>query len=455
MATLNVPRISQGRHEVVSPSEWLAARKKFLQKEKEFMRLRDELSRERRALPWQRVENDYVFEGPHGKETLADLFGSKSQLVVYHFMLGPGWKEGCPSCSFLADGFDGATIHLAHRDVSFVAISRATFPEIAAFQKRMGWQFKWVSSFASDFNRDYHVSFTPEEIKGKVYYNYDLIEFGVEEAPGMSVFYKNDAGEIFHTYSSYARGLDPMLPTYQWLDLTPKGRDEDGLRFSMAWVRHHDRYQEGEAVDPDRPYIPPEKMETSCCAEKDHMTTELNQMIDVLSIEARMPRTTEQMLSEFREEVAITRRVLDRVPGDKLSWRPHKKSMSLGQLAMHVASIPGRNARISQLDEFDVAQGNFNPPEAKNLEEIRTAFEEGVRGAEECMKSLSDQKAMGSWRLLNHGKQVFSRPRIEVMRSVMLNHWYHHRGQLSVYLRLLEIPVPVIYGRSADESPFA
>ena len=188
-------------HPAVSHDEWLKARTAFLAKEKEFTRLRDELSRQRRALPRERVEKNYVFEGPKGKETLADLFGTRSQLIVYHFMLGPGWKEGCPSCSFLADTFDGAAVHLAHRDVSFVAISRATLPEIETFKKRMGWQFKWVSSFGNEFNYDYHVSFSKEEqAQGKVYYNYDMNEFPSEEGPGASVFYKNEAGAKSSTH---------------------------------------------------------------------------------------------------------------------------------------------------------------------------------------------------------------------------------------------------------------
>ena len=266
MATMTTSKTELGR--IVPAGEWLAARKELLKKEKEFSRLRDELSRERRALPWEKVDKNYVFDGPRGKETLADLFAGRSQLVVYHFMFGPGWREGCPSCSFLADGFDGAAVHLAHRDVTFLAISRATLPEIEAFKKRMGWQFKWVSSFANDFNRDYHVSFSNEErARGKVYYNYDLTEFPSEEGPGASVFYKNEAGEIFHTYSTFARGLDAMLMTYQWLDLTPKGRDEDGLAFTMAWVRHHDKYAEGQLVDIKAQYVQPAKMDTPCCSE--------------------------------------------------------------------------------------------------------------------------------------------------------------------------------------------
>jgi predicted dithiol-disulfide oxidoreductase (DUF899 family) len=245
---------------VVSPTEWLAARKEHLAKEKEFTRLRDELSRQRRELPWEKVEKPYAFDGPKGKETLASLFEKHSQLIVYHFMLGPGWKEGCQSCSFLADHFDGAAIHLANRDVTLAVVSRAPLAEIEAFQKRMGWRFKWVSSFGSDFNYDYHVSFTKDELsKDKVYYNYDMRQFPSEEAPGASVFYKDGSGGVFHTYSSYGRGLDILLGTYNFLDMAPKGRDEDGLAFSMSWVRHHDRYGDGYFVDPAQLYKSPPK----------------------------------------------------------------------------------------------------------------------------------------------------------------------------------------------------
>src|SRR5580658_6662533 len=271
MATMTANKIESTTEQatVVPPAEWVAARKELLRKEKEFTRLRDELSRQRRALPWEKVEKQYIFDGPRGPETLADLFGGKSQLIVYHFMFGPGWKEGCPSCSYLADTFDGAAVHLAHRDVTFMAISRATMPEIEAFKKRMGWQFKWVSSFGNEFNRDYQASFSPQDIVvGKVYYNYETTEFPSEEGPGASVFYKNEAGEIFHTYSCYARGLDAMVGTYNWLDLAPKGRDEDGLTFTMAWVRHHDKY-EGAVVDPKAVYIQPAKVAGSCCSEKE------------------------------------------------------------------------------------------------------------------------------------------------------------------------------------------
>ena len=230
-------------HKIVSRDEWLAARKAHLAKEKEFSKARDALSRDRRELPWVKVEKEYVFDTPDGKKTLGDLFDGRSQLVVYHFMLGPGWEQGCKSCSFLADHFDGAAVHLAQRDVTLVVVSRAPLDEIQAFKKRMGWQFKWVSSFGSDFNHDYHVSFTPEEMTtGTALYNYKNEGFGVEEAPGASVFYRDNAGHIFHTYSAYGRGLDILIGAYNFLDLVPKGRDEDKLDYSMAWVRHHDRY---------------------------------------------------------------------------------------------------------------------------------------------------------------------------------------------------------------------
>ena len=230
------------QHAVVSQGEWLEARKALLAKEKEFTHRRDALSAARRDLPWVKIDKAYVFDGPAGKETLADLFGGKSQLLVYHFMLGPGWVQGCPSCSFLADHFDGANIHLAQRDVNLVAVSRAPLAEIEAYQKRMGWKFKWVSSYGNDFNRDFHVSFTPEEkAGGKVEYNYEMTEFPSEEAPGLSAFIKQN-GAVFHTYSSYARGLDILVGAYNFLDLAPKGRDEDALPWSMAWVRRHDEY---------------------------------------------------------------------------------------------------------------------------------------------------------------------------------------------------------------------
>lgn len=229
------------QHAIVSQSEWLAARKALLAREKEFTKQRDALSAARRALPWVQVEKNYVLDGPRGKETLGDLFGGKSQLLVYHFMLGPGWKAGCPSCSYLADHFDGATVHLAHRDVSFVAVSRAPLAEIEAYKKRMGWKFKWVSSFGSDFSHDFRVSFTKDEITAGGEYNYKVDKIPSEELPGLSAFIK-DGGAVFHTYSAYARGLDTLVGTYNFLDMAPKGRDEDALPWSMAWVRRHDEY---------------------------------------------------------------------------------------------------------------------------------------------------------------------------------------------------------------------
>ena len=258
---------------VVSQAEWLAARKELLKKEKEFSRLRDELSRQRRELPWEKVEKAYVFDGPQGKETLADLFGGRSQLIVYHFMFGPGWAEGCPSCSFISDHIDGSVVHLAARDVRLAVVSRAPLAEIEAFKKRMGWRFHWVSSYGSDFNYDYQVSMTKEEsAKGQVYYNYVMQQFPSEERPGTSVFYKDAAGNIFHTYSSYARGLDILIGAYNWLDLTPKGRDEAGLKHGMAWVRHHDKYDQGYQVDAKAEYAQPaaKTSDPSCCAGERH-----------------------------------------------------------------------------------------------------------------------------------------------------------------------------------------
>jgi predicted dithiol-disulfide oxidoreductase (DUF899 family) len=251
-------------HKIVSRDEWIAARKAYLVEEKAFSRARDALAKKRRELPWEKVEKKYVFDGPNGKETLADLFGGKSQLIIYHFMLGPDWEAGCPSCSLLADHFDGAVIHLAQRDVTFVVVSRAPLPQIEKFKARMGWRFKWVSSFGSDFNHDYQVSASPgEKAGGRVMYNYELIdEFPSDERPGASVFYKNEAGEVLHTYSTYGRGLDILIGAYNFLDLAPKGRDEEGLAWSMAWVRRHDRY-ENTVVDAKASYQQPKT--ASCC----------------------------------------------------------------------------------------------------------------------------------------------------------------------------------------------
>jgi predicted dithiol-disulfide oxidoreductase (DUF899 family) len=243
--------------EIVSRDEWLRARKKLLAKEKLLTRERDALAAERRQLPWVRVEKNYVFDGPNGKVTLADLFDGKSQLIIYHLMFGPDWQEACPSCSFNMDHTDAALVHLAQRDVSFAAVSRASYPKIAAFKKRMGWCFNWVSSNANDFNRDYHVAFTKDELaSGSVYYNYDMGKFPSEEAPGTSVFYKDENGDIFHTYSVYARGTETTINTYNYLDLVPKGRDEDALPFTMSWLRHHDRYADGYLADANHPYWP-------------------------------------------------------------------------------------------------------------------------------------------------------------------------------------------------------
>lgn len=253
------------KQKVVSQAEWLAARKELLAKEKELTHMRDDIARRRRELPWVKIEKDYVFEGPNGKVKLADLFGGKSQLIVYHFMFGPDWQEGCPSCSFNMDHTDPALVHLAQRDVAFAAISRAPFPKIEAFKKRMGWRFPWVSSHNSDFNYDFHVSFTEEEKaknNGKVHYNYQMMEFPSDEAPGMSVFYKDESGAIYHTYSGFARGTETTINAYNYLDFAPKGRDEDGLPFTMAWIRHHDRYTDGRLADADKPYWPKFASET-------------------------------------------------------------------------------------------------------------------------------------------------------------------------------------------------
>ena len=234
---------SQMNHpEIVSETEWLVARKDLLAREKEFNRQRDALSAARRKLPMVKIDKEYIFDGANGKETLADLFGGRSQLIVYHFMFGPGWEEGCKSCSYLADHFDGANWHLLHRDVTFVVVSRAPLSEFEPYKKRMGWRFKWVSSHGSDFNFDYHVSFTnDDEAKGKVYYNYGMGEFISDELPGLSVFYKDEKGDIFHSYSTYGRGLDILVGTYNFLDLVPKGRDENP-ESTMDWVRRHDQY---------------------------------------------------------------------------------------------------------------------------------------------------------------------------------------------------------------------
>ncbi|MFD2273924.1 DUF899 domain-containing protein [Undibacterium arcticum] len=251
-------------HLVVSSERWLSERKTLLAREKELMRLHDQIARERRALPWERVEKDYIFDTAEGRCTLSDLFGGRRQLLVQHFMFGPRWEQGCPSCSFMADHTDGMNVHLAHRDITLVAISRAPLADIERFRQRMGWQFRWVSSHDSDFNHDFGVSFTPEEqAKGEVYYNYGMQSFPAEEAPGLSVFYKkNDAGEVFHTYSTYGRGVEVMMGAYNLMDLTPKGRDENDVPYKMEWVRHHDRYEPA-------PIAKPAPTVGSCCHSHD------------------------------------------------------------------------------------------------------------------------------------------------------------------------------------------
>jgi predicted dithiol-disulfide oxidoreductase (DUF899 family) len=230
------------KHEVVSPDAWLEARMRLLAKEKEFTRLRDQLSQERRELPWERVEKDYDFDGPNGETSLAELFAGKHQLLTYHFMFPPEWDEGCPHCSFWADNFDPAVVHLNQRDVNLVAVSRAPFSKLEAFKQRMGWDFTWVSSGGTDFNYDYHVSFTPQEREnGTAVFNYRPGDPGMPDREGISVFYRSDDGDLFHTYSSYARGIDMINGTYHLLDLVPDGRGEAG-HDPQYWVRHHDRY---------------------------------------------------------------------------------------------------------------------------------------------------------------------------------------------------------------------
>lgn len=254
MSTQTIDRPATRR--VVSRDEWLSERKALLAREKELTRLKDRIAHERRALPWVRLDKTYMFETPEGRRSLADLFDGRRQLMVQHFMLADGWEEGCPSCSFMADHTDGMTVHLANRDVTFVAVSRAPLAEIRRFRERMGWKFPWVSSNGTDFNRDFGVTFTPDEVaKGNLVYNYGPWPHSFEEWPGVSVFWKDDAGEVFHTYSTYGRGVEVMMGTYSLLDLTPKGRDEEGGKCVMDWVRHHDRYEPA-----------PEAKAGACCA---------------------------------------------------------------------------------------------------------------------------------------------------------------------------------------------
>ena len=229
------------QHAVVSRDEWLTARRELLKAEKEVTHLRDKVAQERLALPWVRIEKEYVFDTPEGPRALADLFDGRSQLLVQHFMFAPGWKEGCPSCSFMADHTDGMNKHLSHHDVTIIAVSRAPLAEIERYRHRMGWQFRWVSSNGSSFNYDFRVSFTQEQVaSGHIDYNFGVWDETGEEWPGLSAFFKDESGNVFHTYSTFGRGVEVMMGTYAMLDLMPKGRNEDE---GMEWVRRHDRYQ--------------------------------------------------------------------------------------------------------------------------------------------------------------------------------------------------------------------
>ena len=228
---------------ITTREDWLAARRALLAEEKALLRQRDAVSAKRRQLPWVAVTEDYQFETQQGRKSLADLFGDKSQLIVQHFMMGESWEEGCPSCSFWADGFDGTTMHLEARDAAFVCVSKTPLDKINAYKDRMGWDFDWVSSLGSTFNHDYQASFTAEEMEsGSVFYNFHDTTFPASEAPGISIFARGEDGNIYHTYSCYSRGLDNMNVAYQYLDLLPKGRDEDALPHPMAWVKRHDQY---------------------------------------------------------------------------------------------------------------------------------------------------------------------------------------------------------------------
>jgi predicted dithiol-disulfide oxidoreductase (DUF899 family) len=230
------------KRKVVSHDEWMKARKGLLVKEKEFTRLRDKLSEQRRKLPWEKVGKEYVFDGPQGKQTLAELFDGRSQLVVYHFMFHPDWDAGCPHCSRWADNFNGVVVHLNQRDVTMVAVSRAPYAKLAAYRERMGWSFKWMSSFETDFNFDFNVSFTADEVaRKKAFYNFKLQNPEVGEREGVSVFLKDRKGVVFRTYSTFARGIDMLNVDYHYLDIVPKGRDEGGR--GPFWVRRHDEYQ--------------------------------------------------------------------------------------------------------------------------------------------------------------------------------------------------------------------
>jgi predicted dithiol-disulfide oxidoreductase (DUF899 family) len=258
-------------HPVVTQEEWLNARKELLKKEKELTHRYDSLREERLKLPWVKVEKAYVFDGPGGKETLEDLFEGRSQLIIQHFMFGPGWKEGCVGCSFGADHAEAALVHLQHHDVNYVAVSRAPIAEIEAFKKRMGWTFKWVSSYNNDFNFDFHVSFRQEDvIDGQVFYNYGTQPYMSEEASGDSFFYKDEQGDLFHTYSTFGRGGEIKLTTYMLLDLCPKGRNETGRGNLTDWVRHHDRYDSAGYVAETGRYVGVEKTGACCHGEEGH-----------------------------------------------------------------------------------------------------------------------------------------------------------------------------------------
>ncbi|WP_119304189.1 DUF899 domain-containing protein [Dongia deserti] len=254
------------QHRIVSRDQWLQERTAFLAKEKELTKLRDRLSEERRALPWVKVEKSYVFDTPDGKKTLADLFDGRSQLIIKHFMLAPGQKEGCVGCSFESDHAQAALVHLENHDVSYVAVARAPLAEIEAFQKRMGWSFRWVSSFGSDFNYDFNVSFTPSQLaNGTAFYNYRAGPVPLEDLSGLSVFYKDEKGSIYHTYSTFGRGAEERLGTYVFLDITPNGRNETGPSHTLAdWVRHHDRYGAPGHVSAVGRWVPAEQG-AACC----------------------------------------------------------------------------------------------------------------------------------------------------------------------------------------------
>lgn len=241
----NATVANTSNHPVVSQDDWIAQRRQLLAREKELTRLGDQVARERRAMPWVRMDKTYLLDTPDGRRSLAELFDGRRQLMVQHFMLGPGWEQGCKSCSFMADHLLGAEIHLQHRDVTVLLVSRAPLAEIERFRQRMGWPFKWASSHGTDFNLDFHVSFPPEtRVDGQVDYNYHRTAFPQEEAPGISFFCKDDAGDVFHTYSTFGRGVEVMMGTYHLLDLAPRGRDEEHDAYGMEWVRHHDRYED-------------------------------------------------------------------------------------------------------------------------------------------------------------------------------------------------------------------